>query len=122
MKEYVVRLCFRCTVFFIGLAAYFIVPDYFDLIVTKSIETQWELAGLSATQVVENLSAHYNIIWIYVVWGILMMSMLAQMIPDNKRITMGKPKPNSKVSGSRKISLLHRLAKVNIFIFLPPLQ
>ena len=34
----------------------------------------------------------YNILWVYVVWAILMVSMVSQMFPQNKRITMGSKK------------------------------
>ena len=117
-KEYVIRLCFRCSILLIGLAAYFMVPDYFDLIVTKSLENQWELQGLSAAQVVANLSENYNIIWIYLVWGILMMSMVLQMIPDNKRITMGSRKEHEEfyapVEGYSELEMYRYVQKQNV--------
>ena len=52
---------------------------------------KWLLSGLSAEQI-RGILGQYNILWVYVVWAILMASMLLQMIPQNKRITMGSKK------------------------------
>ena len=90
-KEYVGKLIFRCCVFLVVLAAYIFDPDYFDLILTKRIETEWLLSGVSA-EGIEKILAQHNVLWIYIIWAILMASMVLQMIPQNKRITMGSKK------------------------------
>ncbi len=90
-KEYVGKLIFRCCVFLAVLLAYLFAPDYFDLILTPKVRMEWLLSGLSMEQIREILG-QYNILWVYVVWAILMASMLLQMIPQNKRITMGSKK------------------------------
>lgn len=83
-KEYVGKLIFRCCVFLIVLAAYIFAPDYFDLILTKKVEVQWLLSGLSKEQIHQILE-QYNILWVYVVWAILMASMVLQMFPQSRR-------------------------------------
>ena len=90
-KEYVGKLIFRCCVFLAVLLAYIFAPDYFDLILTQKVEMKWLLSGLSAEQI-HGILRQYNILWVYVVWAILMASMVLQMIPQNKRITMGSKK------------------------------
>ena len=90
-QEYVSKLIFRCCVFLVVLLAYLFEPDYFDLILTKKVEMQWLLSGLSSEQIRQMLG-QYNILWVYVVWAILMVSMVSQMFPQNKRITMGSKK------------------------------
>lgn len=91
-KEYVGKLIFRCCVFLVVFGAYILAPDYFDLILTKKVEMQWLLSGLSADEQIEAILNQYNVLWIYLVWAILMGSMVLQMFPQNKRITMGSKK------------------------------
>ena len=50
-QEYVSKLIFRCCVFLVVLLAYLFEPDYFDLILTKKVEMQWLLSGLSSEQI-----------------------------------------------------------------------
>ena len=64
-QEYVSKLIFRCCVFLVVLLAYLFEPDYFDLILTKKVEMQWLLSGLSSEQIRQMLG-QYNILWVYV--------------------------------------------------------
>ena len=102
-QEYVSKLIFRCCVFLVVLLAYLFEPDYFDLILTKKVEMQWLLSGLSSEQIRQMLG-QYNILWVYVVWAILMVSMVSQMFPQNKRITMGSKKASRATIGGRSIT------------------
>ena len=61
-KEYVGKLVFRCIIFVIVLGVYIFRPEYME----KP--------------------------WIYAVWAIFMVSMISQLFPENKRITMGSRK------------------------------
>lgn len=61
-KEYVGKLVFRCIVLAVVLGVYVFRPDYME----KP--------------------------WIYAVWAIFMVSMISQLFPENKRITMGSRK------------------------------
>lgn len=61
-KEYVGKLVFRCIVFAVVLGVYFMKPE------------------------------HMEKPWMYVVWAIFMISMISQLFPENKRLTMGSKK------------------------------
>lgn len=90
-KEYVGQLIFRCIVFLVVLGAYIFEPRYFDLIWTENIHVEWISQGYTMMQIQQMLDK-YNVLWIYVVWAIFMFSMIVQMFPQSKRITMGSKK------------------------------
>ncbi|MBR5230504.1 MAG: hypothetical protein IKW01_06545 [Firmicutes bacterium] len=90
-KEYVGQLVFRCIVLLVVLAAYIFEPRYFDLIWTENIHVEWISQGYTMMQI-QNMLDKYNVLWIYVVWAIFMFSMIVQMFPQSKRITMGSKK------------------------------
>lgn len=116
-KEYVGKLVFRCVVFLVVLVAYIRVPEYFDLILTKKTETQWRLAGFSVEEIHQFLAQH-NALWVYIIWAILMASMILQMIPQNRSVTMGSKKGFTslyrKVEGYDELAMYRYVQKNNL--------
>lgn len=88
---YVVKLIFRITVFLVVLWAYLFESDYFDLILTKKIVLDFQLHGGTLEEMQRQLS-QYNILWIYLIWALLMLSMVLHMLPTSKILTMGSKK------------------------------
>ena len=71
-KIYCTKLFFRFLIFLIALYAYFIKPSLLDPVFAK---------GFS-----------YDTLWVYLVWAILMGSLVIHMLPDNHSLTMGSKK------------------------------
>lgn len=88
---YVAKLAFRAAVFLLVLWAYFRAPEYFDIIVTEKIEVDWILSGRPISELYAYLEG-INHIWVYIVWGLIMIEMVIAMLPDSKFLTMGSKK------------------------------
>ena len=88
---YVAKLIFRICVFFVVLAAYFLHPEYFDLLLSNKEIQEFQLSGWTLAQINDYL-ANINHIGLYVVWGIMMGGMILHMLPTNKWLTMGSKK------------------------------
>lgn len=91
-KEYVAQLVMRVALFALVLWAYIKYPHYFDLIYTKTMQLRWQAEGLDIQEIKRVLESQYNIWYIYIIWAIFMLSMIVQMLPETKRITMGAKK------------------------------
>lgn len=92
MKSYLIQFVLRVAVLIFVFWGYLVHPHYFDFLVTKNMELQIELNGLSVEQFKETLASQYSIWWLYVIWAIFMVNMIAQMFPQSIRITMGARK------------------------------
>ncbi len=90
-RVYVLKLIFRIGVFLLVLWAYLFKPAYFDLILTKRVVLNFQLAGGTLEELQAHLS-QFNILWIYIVWAILMLSMILHLLPINRTLTMGSKK------------------------------
>lgn len=90
-KIYVVKLIFRIAVFLFVFWAYLFRPQYFDLIMTKKVELKFQLAG-GTLEELQNYLSQFNILWVYLIWALLMLSMILHMLPTSKILTMGSKK------------------------------
>ena len=88
---YVAKLAFRVAIFLTVLVGYFKAPQYFDAIVTKKVEVDWLLSGRPLTELHAYLEG-LNHIWVYIIWGLIMIEMIWAMMPDVKYLTMGSKK------------------------------
>ena len=90
-QVYLAKLAFRAGIFLLVLWAYFRAPEYFDIILTEKIEIDWIMSGLPLEELYAYLEG-INHIWVYVVWGLIMLEMIIAMLPDSKYLTMGSKK------------------------------
>ncbi len=90
-RWYVIKLIFRVGVFLVVLGAYLMEPNYFNLILTQKLIANFQLAGGTLEELHRTLS-EFNVWGLYIVWGLLMLSMIVHMIPSNESITMGSKK------------------------------
>lgn len=90
-RIYVVKLIFRILVFAVVLAAYLIRPEYFDLILTEKSIRDFQLSS-GNWESLEDYLSQFNMVGVYGIWALLMLSMILHMIPSNWSLTMGSRK------------------------------